>query len=719
VFFVNTNPAQFPHLVDLGRFNSSTTDPSAASNIQVTTSSGTITAKLPFNAVSGQTQATQVTPNGNLLADKSSAILTSAIASAVIGSNTNAYPIVIPNGFLRITNVADGAYTNSNPIIPNPPTGAGADQGIFNYEMFTGAGGFGGVNSYASSSAGTPTIPGQSNGYVFGTDNSTPEFPTGTPSTNMNVAGQIAEWHAYANSAGNANILADNAAQTAYTSAYNAWVTGGSIGPAPTAPTNQFTDSLGKDGTLDPTYGLYGNGGTAVPGASSSSINSASPGGTWTYNHYQGNAWTPNDNAQVVGTVTSAPGFSLAGPGAATPAAMSDMYAAANGGSTDCNTLMFQSGSEPAYCDAAVKYFAYNYNRYPPAGSAVTGEGTSGPGGLTDLEYVKGEVIQAYEAMDGCGGYQPGWQASISPPPEAAAFAGTYWQASPTQASGTKVYTRPRWNFDTAQTGNYVNYATANNPGDGIQFGNQANMVEWNSSNASVTTTSGTSGPQTPARYIQWFNAVGYDHLMGSTSSAIPNVCPGGGMDLTNSSPLWTQPSAVQYQLLKRCQQIDPTCTQATLYTGTGSGLLETVTLDLGESAFLYLDRTSNKLTICKSTAAPAYTASWNWTTQIPDGNKNPNLCYDNAWDPTTNSLAVNSIATDPGCSNCVPGSGDHNLHEQPFTQLSGSLVTFDGVQWNPGSGANGGLLGEMLLQNVTQAQGTAAGSGITFSGPN
>jgi len=701
IFFVNTNPNQFPHLIDLGRFNSSNTDPSAALAISV---GGQSPMHLPFNAISGQTKATQATPSQGL-ADHSQALLTTAIASSVIGANTNVYPMQLSNGYIRITNVADAQYVNGGPVVNQPPTGAQSDNSIFNYELFDGTNGYGGVDSYLSSSSSTPVMStaGYTQGYVFGTHSGTAEF-SGYSSAidNANVATQIAAWNAYATSGGNANCQSD-------TANYNNWVSGGSVGPQ---PVNQYTDSLGLDGTLDPTYGVYGNGGTPVPAATTS------PGNT-----YQNNQWTPNDNAQVVSTT------SLTGPGSATDAQAVDMFNSATSSSISCTTTMYQLGTESSYCDAAVAYFAYNYNRYPPNGGSVTGEGTP-TGGITDLEYIKGEVIAAYEAMDGAGGYQPGWKAVIGIPPESAAdsAASNVFYPSPTKPSGSKVYTRPRYNGDPDAV-NYVNYAQATNPGDQLQFGNQANVKEENQAGVTSTYTSA-AGPQSAARYIQWFNAVGYDHLLGTGSNTIiPNVCPGGGMDLTNTSSLWTQPSSVQYQLLKRCQQIDPTVTPATLYSnGAGTGLLETVPLDLGQSCFLYLDRSSGKLNVCSSTgtgnAIPSYASTWNWATQQADGNTaaSQNLCYDNAWQPTltgNSSLVVNSAGTSPGCSNCVPGSGDHNLHEQPFTGVSGGLTTFDGVQWNPSSGGNGGLLGELLIQNVSQANGTASPSAITFSGPN
>jgi hypothetical protein len=667
IYFVSANPTQFPHLVDLGRFNSETADPSSSSPITV---NGT-TMHLPFNAVSGQTKATQVTASGNLLSDQSSALLTGAIASAVLGSSTNTYPIQMPGGYIRLRNYYDAVYANTSSSAEYPdaspvsgmntmPTPPDAGNSIFNNELYVGSGGYNGINSYASASA-----PAESSGgtYVFGTE--TPEFvaPTYTYNNEQqeSVMAQLSDWAAYANSGSNANIAADNAAQAAYTSAYNAWVSGGQVGPAPVGPPqNQYTDAKGKDGTLDPTYGAYGNGGTPVPGASSSALNPASPGGAWTYNHYQNNAWAPNLNAQVAGGTASG----------------QNMFDAANSSEIQCNDHLY-NGSENPVCDSSVAQWQVNYGRSvgSPSGT-LDGSGSPPIGGLTDLEYIKGEVMVAYQYMDNNGGYNGGFKAQIGGTPTS----GYYYQPSPNHASGTRKYDR---------SGYYAaDYNTT------VNFGSN----------------------QTPAGYIQWFSQNGFagtgnPSTLSSCSAGLPQ---GNGMDLTNSN-LWNSaPSAVQYQLLKRCQQIDPTATAATLYTGTGSGLLEKNTLDLGQTIYLYLNPATGKLDVTGTAGNPT------WATQLPDGYDatSPKTCYDNPWDPSTNGW---NIIDTTNLNPLAPlgAKGDLDLHEQPFTQpqINGSLQTYDGVQWTLSSGGNGGLLGEMLFQNVTTATGTS--QPITFSGPN
>jgi len=597
VYTVAVNPVQFPHLIDLGRFNTETTDPSAPTT-------GTARHHLPFNSLLGQTNATAKNHNTTLLA--------AAVACATIGANNYTYPISIPRGYVRIQNDYDTVY-NANQAqqsIASVEDAGQLNQGasLFNKELYQGTGGGGGIYNYAAANA--------TGGYVFGTADST--FPA-----------QMAQWIAYNNSTG--------------------------------------TDTYGHDAMLDPTGGTFGSGAPVS-------------GNTMT--------WLPNNDARE----QFLPDPGLNGQQNIYQAPAADMYQAAASAATLCTDASYSS-SPPTVCENSIYAWNVSYgrggnqqNNYP------AGEGTNS-GGLTNLEYVKGEVITAYQAILRRQ-YNIRYTFALGDPA----------YPSPPAPSGSRLYSRGQPYADPTNTTNGT-----------LEFG------------------------QIPTAW----SLLQQIQSSSNTNSAPTAANCAGNIDVGSTSTAWTTnvPGSVQYGLYQRLRQIDPSLTAATAES-TMQTLLSSKQLDLGSILYIYLDPTTGHLTSKLSTDSglPNYLSS----TVIPDGNVS--TCFDNPWDPlaggNVNDLTVVDASNGAGPSrNDVNIQGDCNLNNAPFTGIStqtGStnmpntftvnepnlsgpnsgtnvslkdpnstnsflMMSSDGVLWLPSSG-KGGFLGELLFQNVATA---------------
>ena len=120
IYLCAVNPASQPHLVDLGRFNSSVSQYGYA----------------PVNALKVQTK----TSNTNYKKD-----LISTLACALVGALYNEYPISMAHGYVRIYNGPDARVANANTLPPMAYGSVNGTNSLFNNELWTGAEGGGGI----------------------------------------------------------------------------------------------------------------------------------------------------------------------------------------------------------------------------------------------------------------------------------------------------------------------------------------------------------------------------------------------------------------------------------------------------------------------------------------------------------------------------------------------------------------------------------------------
>jgi hypothetical protein len=590
-YAVAVNPDQFPHLVDINRFSNGTKAPDGAT---------AATANIPFNSVEGSTQ-TQETVKTNMF--------TSAIASAVIGTANNMYPVTLGHGFVLLTNDHGYKY-NAGALQPPaldqvPP---GVSSSVFNNELYEGSGGA--IDTYNSTNA-----PG---GEIFGVE-SGPTLDTSTPTGSAmgNVSTQLSTWW----------------------SPYLA-----SVG----------TDPYGHDINLDPTGGELSLG-----------AGNHCPTNTYIVNGTQ--MWMQNNNARV------APHGSAGAHHQNVVQATAVDMATITGPGTSCHDLVYH-GAAPSNCTSHhIDDFSNSFGDVNSPAVTYTGDGNT-TGGLTTLEYLKGLVITAFNDMIQQTGMNPLYTATI--PSNSYQF--------PVGNSGSRIYNR---NAGYAQPSNTAT----------LQFG--------------------TLG--TPYALLQQIVTGSQDPGTG----AIATSCP-GNIDLSAGSPLWNQSSSIQGQLLQRVMELDPNYTAAQL-TDNGStvGLLDTGPgLDLGQSDVIYWDTTSQKIVMKlydpTNAATLATFPTWLQTqltaisaassrTVYLDGTATP-PCGDQPWDSLASGTIINAEA---GQGTPPNTQGDFDLHDQPFSSVSGSMGTQDKVTWTSNSG-KGGALGQMLFQQESDLSMAPGGSG-------
>lgn len=96
--------------------------------------------------------------------------------------------------------------------------------------------------------------------------------------------------------------------------------------------------------------------------------------------------------------------------------------------------------------------------------------------------------------------------------------------------------------------------------------------------------------------------------------------------------------------------------------------------------------------------------------------------CNDSPWDLNISSTPATANVVDAAIY--VDGNlkGDLDIHDQPFTQITSNMNTFDGATWIPNSG-KGGLLGEVVFQQrsgvYVDASGVHPGGSASFTAPN
>jgi hypothetical protein len=434
-----------------------------------------------------------------------------------------------------------------------------------------------------------------------------------------------------------------------------------------TGPNTPYVDKYGHDPNLDPTGGV--NGWNPAWPQPPSTI----PTNEWVKS---GNLWVQNNNARV------------APPGAAAPPgtqyivqATADNMATITGPDVSCHDSVY-AGTPPNNCINAgagathLTDFENSFGDTTPSGMTVTGDGGA-TGGLTSLEYLKGLVITAYENMIQTTGYNKYFTATIPSP---------QYQYPPAM-SGSHIYSR-----------------------SGIPYAQPTN---------SATIEFGTTG--TPYQLLNQIVDGSSDAAYAANSTLAS--CP-GNIDLTAGSGLWNQSGSIQGQLLQRVSELDPTYNSTKL-----TNLLNTAgtQIDLGWSDVIYWDTTSNAVVMQPyNPSNPGSLASFPTWLQgqltailgasspaaFLDGTATP-MCADEPWNAAISNNQVNGQI---GVNGNI--KGDLDLHDMPFMVENGTINTQDGVVWTSNSG-KGGLLGQLLFQQNTNAGGTAGTSASTFSGPN
>jgi len=687
------NPDQFPHLIDLDRFNNNVTPPDGLS---------AATTNVPFNAVKGKTENTYTTAqSGNLF--------TSAVACAVIGTSSNVYPITFNHGFVMLTNDHSFRFnsTTDEPS-PNQPTQlmewpvGQVNPNIFNAELWedTSLGGGGAIDVYNTSNidpSHTAWIPGATGpNTVFGVEAGptyNPGMPTGYPSTYPNLLDQMSTWW----------------------NTYNTASPGTATGTTPGYLQSVGSDIYGHDITLDPTGGQLtlgqnnyatGNVFTASMSGGTPVIIAGSPG-----IHYIGatptGVWIANGNARVAPSGPASSGENIV------PATAMEMAGIQSATYQSCHDSIYTS-NPPNLCtntaNPNLTNFENSFGDVINSPLNVTQDSNSSTSGLTSLEYMKGLVETGYINMAMTTGYVPSYTMTIPDP-------GVY--DYPPVPSGSRIYNQT------------VGYAQ---PTGSSSYNSFVATFPQFASIAPSTIEFGANG--TPYDLL---NQIA-DGSLNSASAATATTCP-GNIDLTPGSALWTNMGTLQGQLLQRVQEIDPTVTSSSLVPllqQSGSQL------DLGWSDVIYADPStghtvmnvynpSNPATLTAfpawlQTQLPAVTlAEPNSVYPITSGGAlldgTPSApCTDNPWDINISGSSSSANIVDARITEDGNVKGDLDIHDQPFTQISSNMNTFDGATWIANSG-KGGLLGQMVFQQrsgvYVDATGVHPSGSATFAGPN
>ncbi len=331
-----------------------------------------------------------------------------------------------------------------------------------------------------------------------------------------------------------------------------------------------------------------------------------------------------------------------------------------------CNSLMYGSNT-PAACANGINTWVYNYYNFygPEPTAALKDTGAQPYGGLTNLEYLKAEVITQFDSL---------WEQT------GGAGAGAAWDNYsfnlnvPAQPSGSKIYDHS----------GVTAYASPHDENT-VAFGTVAS----------------------PYALIQ------------QLSSNQPSTAATNCADTSSNSAQWTDVTTPLGKLLQRCQMIVPSTTSAQLVA-----LLSANTIDLNQYQYIYLPIGGTALAI--STTPPPFLQNFpeytNPGATVPDGSTILS-CASATWDEngngTSNSNNTNTINLNGSIINSnttVSGQlwGDANTHAQPFETWSGNVATYDAMNWTSNSGRFY-FLGQMSFGNYV----SGSGAGNSFASPN
>lgn len=178
--------------------------------------------------------------------------------------------------------------------------------------------------------------------------------------------------------------------------------------------------------------------------------------------------------------------------------------------------------------------------------------------------------------------------------------------------------------------------------------------------------------------------------------------------EVASENPSGTKIDTIKQMLLGRLKQINAKASAADI-----DALLASVTLDLGESAYIYNDD-SGKLTISKK--APSWVSAKS-SSMLPDGKQS--RCDSSEYNILGNIVnPPNELGLHGFCFANVNGGEFYHVDKDPTkdyvitTQTAyGRLAGQDSVIWTNSSGY-GNLLGELRFENKALGK-------VTFSVPN
>ena len=304
-----------------------------------------------------------------------------------------------------------------------------------------------------------------------------------------------------------------------------------------------------------------------------------------------------------------------------------------------CDSDMYIEGSTPTVCqNPNLATWVSNFDG-PDGVSVGPYDSGNANGGLTNLEYLKGEVLGAYYNV-----VLETWEGQTAPL--------SYNLNVPAKPSGSKVYDRSGA-VAYAVPSNYhtVAFGTVSTPADLL---NQ--LYSWNASCANVTDNS------------QWTNL---------------------------STPLG--------KLLQRCQQISPTVTEQDITTLLQTYTLDLnqyqyIYLPAGSNRLTISQSPPGFLRPYPEFAHPGNTipdGTATLTCQDSPWNDAGTYSTNNTLVPV--SLEFTAINTSIGSGGSTFGDG--GTHQSPYLSLSGDLNMYDAVNWTSNSGRYY-FLGELSFGN-------------------
>ena len=321
-----------------------------------------------------------------------------------------------------------------------------------------------------------------------------------------------------------------------------------------------------------------------------------------------------------------------------------------------CNSTMYVGGATPDTCQNNLNTWIGNYVGYNYGTQGTLDTGSQASGGLTNLEYLKGEVLAGFYTFIEAYYVQGNHSATTD-----------YTLTVPQYPSGSKVYQRSDA-VDYSSPSNYptVAFGTVGTPSDLL---NQ--LYEYNASCANVSDNT------------QWTNlSAPLGKLLQRCQQILPTVQPADIETLLSTYPI----DLNQYQYI---------------YLPAGANKLA---ISQSPPAYLkpYPEYANPGCTLPDSTAPVS-------TCQDSDWNENGTYTQGNV------PVSVNIFGTAINTSIYNGGGaykGDGNTDLQPYLALNGTLNTYDAVSWVSNSGRYY-FLGELSFGNYVN--GTAG----TFIQPN
>ncbi len=321
-----------------------------------------------------------------------------------------------------------------------------------------------------------------------------------------------------------------------------------------------------------------------------------------------------------------------------------------------CNSTMYINGSTPSYCQNNLNTWIGNYQGANYGQVGPLDNGSQATGGLTNLEYLKGEVLAGFYT-----------------------FVDTYYNQNNQNAASFDL----TLNVPQIPSGSKVYQRSA--------------AVDYSVPSANPTVAFGTVG--TPADLL---------NQLYNYNASCANV---------NDNSQWNNLSTPLGKLLQRCQQILPTATAADISALLAT---YTINLNQYQYIYLPAGTSQLAISQTPPAYLKPYPEYAHPGSTLPDGTTlltcqdsawNQSGTYTKGNQPVPVSILYTAIDT-----NITNGGGalkgDGNTDEEPYLNFNGTLNTYDAVNWTSSSGRYY-FLGELSFGNYLN--GTAG----TFIQPN